>query len=298
MKLIKRMKPNNKVTGLDITITIILIILSLLIVLPFYNVVIRSFATPRAVNDQLFYLIPTSFDLSSYSHVFMRSGLGKAFITTIFLVIFGTAFNMFLTASGAYALSKKNLPGRKIFMLLIIFTMLFNGGLIPFYLTMKNLGLINSYFAMILPAGIDTFLLFIMLNHFKSVPPSLEESAILDGANDIQILIHIILPVSKATIAAVGLFYAVGRWNEWWLAMFLINDAAKFPLQLVLREIINSAASTLSTSASSAQSSTTDTMPEILQMAAVVITIVPIMCVYPFIQPYFASGVMVGSVKG
>lgn len=292
------MKPNKKITALDISITVILIVMSLLIVLPFYNVVIRSFATPKAVNDQLFYLIPTSFDPSSYVHVFQKSGLGRAFVTTVFLVIFGTSFNMLLTTSGAYALSKKNLPGKRFFMLLIIITMLFNGGLIPFYLTMKNLGLLNSYFAMILPAGIDTFLLFVMINHFRSIPPSLEESAILDGANDIQILTHIVVPVSKATIAAVGLFYAVARWNEWWFAMFLINDASKYPLQLVLREIINSAASTLSTSAASAQSSTSDTMPEILQMAAVVITIVPIMCVYPFIQPYFASGVMVGSVKG
>jgi len=291
-------KPNKKITSLDIFLMIIMAITGLLILLPFYNVVIRSFATPRAVNDQLFYLIPTSFDLSTYKHVLTETNLGRAFFTSGALVVVGTVFNMVLTTAGAYALAKRSLPGRRFFMLMIIFTMLFNGGLIPFYLTIKNLGLINSYLAMVLPVGVDTFFLLIMLNHFRNVPPSLEESAVLDGANDIQILISIIIPISKATIAAVGLFYAVARWNEWWLAMFFINDATKYPLQLVLRELINAAAATLSMAAASAKESTSDVMPETLQMAAVVITVIPIMCVYPVIQRHFASGVMVGSVKG
>lgn len=292
------MKPNEKITGLDILLVLIMALIALVIALPFYNVVIRSFATPRAVNEQAFYLLPTSFDLSTYKFVITETALGRAFITSSILVVLGTLFNMFLTTTGAYALSKKSLPGRRFLLIFVIFTMLFNGGLIPFYLTVKGLGLINSYFAMLLPAGIDTFLLIIMLNHFRNVSPSLEESAVLDGANDIQILSRIILPVSKATVAAVGLFYAVARWNEWWLAMFFINDTTKHPLQLVLRELINSAAYNLSASAAAAQQNTMNVMPETIQMAAVVITVIPIMCIYPIIQPYFASGVMVGSIKG
>ncbi|MCG8452767.1 MAG: carbohydrate ABC transporter permease [Spirochaetales bacterium] len=288
----------RRYTATDYVLACFMGILALVIVLPFYNVIIRSFATPKAVNSQLFYLIPTSFDLSTYRYVFEKTDIARGLMNSTLVVLVGTSLNMFVTTTGAYALSRKKYPGKSLFMILIVITMLFDGGIIPFYMTVKGLGLINSFLAMILPASVDTFLLIILINHFRHLPPSLEESAHLDGANDVRILTSILLPVSKASVAAVGLFYAVARWNEWWLAMFFINNTDQHPLQLMLRELINSAASTLSMAASAARHSTVQTMPEIMQMAGVVITVVPIMCVYPLIQPYFARGVMVGAIKG
>lgn len=273
-------------------------LLALIMIIPFYNVVIRSIATPAAIAKQQFYIIPTSFDLNTYKAIINGGKFIKAFGVSVIVAVVGTTISMILTICGGYVLAKKNLPGRKWFLVFIIFTMFFSGGLIPYYLNIKNLNLNNNIFVMMLPNAINTFYMIIMMNYFKSIPKSLEESAKIDGASYLTILIRIIIPISKPTIAAITLFYAVDRWNEWWNALLFISDHKKFPMQLYLRELlidINQMAN--NSTAASMMSTLKKVTPDGIKMAAVVVTIVPIMLVYPYLQKHFAAGVMVGSIK-
>jgi len=274
-------------------------LLSFIMLFPFYNVLITSFATPKAISEQAIYILPVSFDLTSYKMVFTETVLGNAFLVSVFITVFGTFVNMVLTVSAGYSLSKNELPGRKFFIGIILFSMIFNGGLVPYFLNIKRLGLINSYFVMIFPVAVDTFLLLIMMNYFRSIPKSLEESARLDGANDISILVKVILPISLPTIAAISLFYAVARWNEWWLPMLFVNDPNKQTMPLILRNMLMEIDTMLRNSqASTAASNTRQVYPEGIKMSAVVLTSLPIIAVYPFIQKHFNAGIMVGSIKG
>ncbi|MDQ6419550.1 carbohydrate ABC transporter permease [Paenibacillus sp. LHD-117] len=282
----------------DYAIHAILIAVSILMLLPMYNVVLISFSDPGAIAKQAVYLFPTSLDFSSYRFIFsgdtILSALGVSFIVTFF----GTILNIAVTIFGGYALTKKHLPGRKIVLIGILITMLFHGGLIPVYLTVKGLGLINSVLSMILPLAVNTFYLIIMMTYFRTVPEALEESARMDGANDIQILMRIVLPISMPTIAAITLFYAVDRWNEWWSALLYITDTSKYPMQLYLREMLVDVNKMLNNSyAASLASETRDMYPEGLKMAAVVVTMLPVMCIYPLLQRFFSAGVMIGSLK-
>lgn len=288
----------DKSLGTDLVIHLILMLLAVLTILPFYNVFITSFADPAEVAKQRFYLIPTSFDLRSYEMLLNGSYLGRSFLNSLFVTFMGTFVNMLVTTCGAYALSKRDLPGRAWMMRLIIFSMLFSGGLIPFYLTIRNLHLINSYWVMIFPAAVSTFFLIVMINQFRSIPESLEESARIDGANDIYILFRIVVPVMKPTIAAITLFYAVARWNEWYYAMLFLTDQKKYPMQLFLRNMLMDVTMMARDDIGAAMMSQLVTLyPDGLKMASVVVTMLPIMLVYPFLQKYFAAGVMVGAVK-
>lgn len=288
------MRKNNL---FDVFVYTLCILIALLMILPFYSVVIQSFATPDAIAKQPLYLIPTSFDFSSYKLVIFGGKFLKAFGVSTFVSVVGTALSMVLTICGGYVLSKKELPGRRILILFVLFTMFFNGGLIPYYLNIKSLGLINKVAVMFVPNAINTFYMIIMMNYFKSVPASLEESAKIDGANYLTILLKIIIPISKPTIAAITLFYAVDRWNEWWSAMLFIMDTDKFPMQLYLRELLIDVNNLGNNMAQSMISSLKKTTTEGIKMATVVVTVLPIMLVYPFLQKYFAAGVMVGSIK-
>ncbi|WP_248928340.1 carbohydrate ABC transporter permease [Paenibacillus hamazuiensis] len=282
----------------DYAINSFLMLLAVITVLPFYNVFITSFADPAAVVKQQFYLLPTSFSLVSYKLLLSGSYVGKALANSVIVTVAGTLVNMLVTACGAYALSKKTMPGRGAIMAGIVFTMLFGGGLIPYYLTIKSLHLINSYSAMILPVAVNTFFLLILINHFRSIPPELEESAKMDGANDIFILFRIVLPISKPTLAAITLFYAVSRWNEWYLAMLFVNDPKMHPMQLFLRNMLQDVTKMRRDDMGSAMlAELSQTYPDGLKMASVIITMVPIMLVYPFLQKYFAAGVTLGAVK-
>lgn len=288
----------KKIKVIDIIVFMFCSLLALIMIIPFYNVVIRSIATPAAIAKQQFYIIPTSFDLNTYKAIINGGKFIKAFGVSVIVAVVGTTISMILTICGGYVLAKKNLPGRKWFLVFIIFTMFFSGGLIPYYLNIKNLNLNNNIFVMMLPNAINTFYMIIMMNYFKSIPKSLEESAKIDGASYLTILIRIIIPISKPTIAAITLFYAVDRWNEWWNALLFISDHKKFPMQLYLRELlidINQMAN--NSTAASMMSTLKKVTPDGIKMAAVVVTIVPIMLVYPYLQKHFAAGVMVGSIK-
>lgn len=289
----------RKFSAADAVIHAVLMLLALLTIFPFYNVVIVSFGDAAAMAKQLVYLFPTSVDLSSYKLIMGESRFLYSFFVSVFVTVAGTALNMGVTLAGAYALSKSSLPGRKIIMTAIIFSMFFSGGLVPYYLTVKSLGLIDSLFVMIVPMAVNTFYLIIVMTFFRTLPAALEESAKIDGANDIQIMIRIILPISLPTIAAITLFYAVERWNEWYHGMLFITDIHKFPLQTLLREIMISYNQIMQNSAaSSAAGAILKVQPQSLKMAVVVISTLPILCLYPFLQKYFAKGVLIGSVKG
>ncbi len=288
----------KKTTGFDYAIHVFLMALAILTILPFYNVLITSFADPAEVAKQRFYLIPGSFDWGSYNMLLNGSYIGRAFVNSIIVTVAGTLVNMIVTTCGAYALSKKGMPGRKAMMAGVIFTMLFSGGLVPFYLTIRNLHLINQYGAMIFPVAVSTFFLIIMISQFRTVPPDLEESAKIDGANDIYILLRIVLPISMPTIAAITLFYAVARWNEWYYAMLFMTDTKMYPMQLFLRNmLLDVTRMARDDMGASMVSQLSEMYPDGLKMASVVVTMVPIMLVYPFLQKHFAAGVTLGAVK-
>lgn len=281
----------------DYCIYTFLILISVMMILPFYNVLVQSFATPAAIAKQPVYLIPTVIDFQSYKVLFEDGTIWSALRVSFFVTIVGTLINMIVTLAGAYALTKQHLPGRKVFIGLIIFQMLFHGGLVPTYLTIKNYGLLDSMLSMILPVVVNTFYLIIMMNFFKQLPESIEESAKIDGANDIQILIKIVLPISTPTIAAISLFYAVDRWNEWYNAMLYLKDVNKFPMQLFLREMLADISRVVSGDFASELSTNANTYTNGVKMATVIVSTLPVLLVYPWLQRYFTSGISLGAVK-
>ena len=222
------------------------------------------------------------------------------YANTLFYVIVGTAVNMLLTILGAYALSRKDMMLKTPITVLITFTMFFSGGLIPSFLVVQKLGMYNSVWAIILPSAISTWNLLVLKTSFGEVPDSLLESARMDGANEFVILFRIVVPVSMAAIAAITLFYAVGRWNEWFSALMYLKDRSKYPLQMFLREMLvipqgnntQFAAEAVMVGENSAQ------LKEVVKYCTIVVSTVPILCFYPFLQKYFVKGVMIGSMKG
>ncbi|BBI31915.1 carbohydrate ABC transporter permease [Cohnella abietis] len=283
----------------ELIITAFLGLLACISIFPFYNVLITSFGEASAMAKQSVYLIPTSFNLTAYEYIFSGDKILKSFLISFVVTVGGTFTNLLLSLCGAYALSKRTMPGRNIMLYMILFTMFFSGGLIPYYLTVKDIGLVNNILVMIVPLAVNTFYLIIVMSYFRTLPPALEESAKIDGANDIQILAKIIIPISMPTIAAVGLFYAVDRWNEWWHAMLFISDINKYPLQLLLRQVLVNFNEILQNGiASSMAQKAAGIYPDTIKMAVVVVASIPILLVYPFLQKYFTKGMMLGSIKG
>ncbi|KPV55739.1 sugar ABC transporter permease [Paenibacillus sp. A3] len=276
------------------------VFLTLLMVLTIYPIVYVAFAS---VSDAASLMAhkgmlwkPLGFSLEAYASVFNNPMILKGYGNTLFVVIVGLAFNLSLTAFGAYALSRKSLRYRKPLMLFIVFTMFFSGGLIPFYFTVKGIGLADSLWALIIPHAINTFNLIIMKTSFEAIPDSLEESAKIDGANDFVILFRIMLPLSMPVIAVMMLYYGVSHWNSWFHAMIFLQDRSLYPLQLVLREILlQGEASSMAVGASD---SDVAMLSVTLKYATIIVATVPILLVYPFLQKYFVKGALVGAIKG
>jgi putative aldouronate transport system permease protein len=289
-------KATKSISFFNIINNIFLAVFALITLFPFYNVLISSFASFEVITKSQVYLLPTSFVLTNYKTILSEHQFYSSLWVTIFVTIVGVAFNMTLSVAGAYALSKKQLPGRNYFLVMIIFSMFFSGGLIPWYLVVKSIGLIDSIFAMIIPLGINSFYLIIMKNYFNSLPESLEESAKLDGANDLYILWKIIIPISAPFMATFSLFYAVERWNEWYNALIFIQSPGKAPLQIFLRKLLIENNMDIGSIGAAIRDSKSIYVQGV-QMAAVVITSLPILLAYPFLQKHFASGVMIGSLK-
>ncbi len=281
----------------DIILYIILGIIALVTIYPFYNVLIISMSNTIASATYSPYLYPHVFDFTGYKAIVKDVQFFKSLGTTLFVTIVGTLLNMVFSVTAAYVLSRKRLKGRRFFLSLILFTMLFSGGMIPTYLVVSSLGLVNNIWSMILPNLINTYYLILMKNYFAGLPISLEDAARIDGANEFVIMTRIFIPISKPFMATFLLFYAVERWNEWWNAYLYINDINIKPLQIYLRDTLVSFNSQLTSQAQSVMSTQDKVFVQSIQMAAIIITMLPILCAYPFLQKYFVKGVLIGAVK-
>lgn len=285
----------QKFNAFDAVLLILLTLLGLMIVYPFYNTILVSLVPQADYTRNPFMLWPERITWESYQFVFDSPLLLNSMGNSVKLALVGTVYNMILTVLMAYAFTKP-IPGRNFFRFYMVFTMYFGGGLVPFYLLIKALGLIDSFWVMVLPSGISVTYMLIISSNMSALPKELEESAQLDGATDIKILFSIILPLTLPILATFSLYYMVERWNEWYNAMLFLKDTAKWPLQLTLRNIISSA------NFISTQAMTGDVRPptygEGIKMACIVVTVFPLMAVYPFLQRYFLTGLTLGAVKG
>lgn len=286
----------NPYTFFDFAVTAILVIVIIVTLYPMYYVAISSVSDPGRLSRHMGPLLaPLGFSLSPYRHVFDNPMIGRGYINTLKYMSIGTCVNLVMTILAAFVLSRRGMLWGKLLRMMLVFTMVFTGGLIPFYLVVDRIGLNGHWLAVILPYAFNPMNVIIMRTSFQGVPESLEESAYLDGAREITVLMRIILPLSMPVVAVMILFYGVGHWNSWFSAMMFIKDRQQFPLQLVLREIliVNSTASMLTAE------STADKAPmaESIKYATIMVSTVPILLVYPFLQKYFVQGVMVGAVK-
>lgn len=278
----------------DFVVYVTLIIFCIITIIPFLQVITVSVSPPEIVSSYGLHLFPTKFDFSGYKTVFTHKLLWRSYYNTILRTLTGTILSITLTLMGAYPLSKKYLPNRGFWTGIIVFTMYFSGGLIPKYLLIKNLGLMDTLGALILPGAIGTFNLMVTRNFLMTIPDSIEESARMDGASEMQVLCKIVIPLSKPIIATVALWYGVAHWNAWFDSMLYIQSQSKHVLQLILRQILlEGQVQDLDLDAADVVINT-DTM----KMAALIIAILPIVCIYPFLQKYFVKGMLVGSLKG
>lgn len=278
---------------IDIVIAAVVTFICILCLYPMLHVLAASFSDPmRLMNHQGIMLWPEGWSLDGYKAIMKNKGLWTGYLNTIIYVVFGTAINMVMTIIGAYVLSRKGYRWKKAITFFIVFTMYFTGGTIPNFLLVKELGLLNTRLALLLPNAIATWNLLVLRTGFASVPESLIEAPKIDGANELQVLTRIVLPVSKASVAVILLFYAVGHWNSWFNAMVYLPAARDlYPLQLYLREIL------ISNSEVAAGDNSINYIGELVKYCAIVVSTVPVLCIYPFVQKYFVRGVMMGSVK-
>ena len=289
----KRSSRENRIQGLDIVICVILVIYAFLIIFPFWNAFVISISSEDAYLTSNLLLWPTELDLSAYKEVFSNDQLWGGFGITMILLIGGTTYQLFFTVITGYALSRSNWTDKNLVMNMILVTMFFGGGLLPYYHLIKTLGMMDTIWVMIIPGAIDTFNMLLMRNYFASLPKEMEESAKIDGANDIIIFVKIFLPLSLPMLATIGLFFAVGNWNSWYNAyVFITNRHDLWPLQMVLRTMISKISSNIE------KPDAVDAFSQGLTMASIFFTIVPMMCFYPFLQRYFVKGIVVGAIKG
>lgn len=277
--------------------TILLAAIGFACMAPMLHVLWCSFSDPiDLMRDGGFRLLPVApFDFSGYKTVLSYRNIAVGYGNTLYYVGIGTLLNLVLTTVAAYVLSRKRFMPRNTIMLFLSFTILFNGGMIPNYMLVRNLGLLDTRFAVLLPSALSIFNLVIMRTSFAEIPDSLDESARLDGANDLQVLWHIILPVSKATVSVIALFVAINFWNSWFTASIYLQDRDKWPLQMFLREIL---ITTSQRSLDAGVRLNTVTQQTLVKYCTIIVSTIPILCIYPFVQKYFVKGVMMGSIKG
>ncbi len=283
--------------GFDMINVGVIALFSICILIPILCVLSRSLMTQEDITKYGYTLLPKRFDPSAYRYLLLdNTAMPHAFVVSGCVTLLGTLMNLVISCLFAYGLSKKQLPFRSLFSLMLFITMIFNGGLIPRYLLVTGIGLRDTLWALILPGLMNAWNTLILRNFFQEIPESLIESAYLDGAGELRTFIRIVLPLSQAALATVGLFYGVKHWNAWFDASIFLSSKSKWPMQLLLKEMLDSLKSLAD---SGGYESMIVTLPtESVKAAAIVITALPIIIVYPFIQKYFAKGVMVGSVKG
>ncbi|MBP3953354.1 carbohydrate ABC transporter permease [Bacillus suaedae] len=293
------LKMHNTPAGkvFDVFNFVFLGIVGLLMICPFLYVIAGSFATEAELTSRSFFIIPETFTLDAYKYIFSTNTFTRSILVSIGITLVGTIVCLFFTFSMAYPLSRKHLMGRNLFINLIVISMLFSGGMIPTYIVVKSLGLLDSYWALILPIAINPFNLIIVKTFFQNIPIELEEAAKIDGCTEVGILWRIMLPLSKPVIATFALFYAVAIWNDFFNALLYINDSAKWPVQVLLQQIIILSQAQLGDT-SSMGASFVEPPDQSLKLAIVVVATIPILIVYPFLQKHFAKGMLLGSVKG
>ena len=279
-------------------IMFIMILLMLITIYPLYYTICASFSDARALlrNNDLLLKPLEPFTLDGYKAVFSNPSIVKSFGNTVFYVVVGTAISMALTIAGAFVVSRSYLLPRNVMMKGMLFTMFFGGGLIPWFFVVRDLGMYNTRWAIVIPAALSTYNLIIMRSFFLSIPSALEESALLDGANDFQVLTHIILPLSTPVLAVIGMYYAVGQWNGWYHSLIFHRTRELYPLQMILRELLILNEMTGSDSAADFVEEAFNR--DLIKYCTIVVTTVPILIIYPFLQRYFVKGVMIGAIKG
>ncbi|RAV17699.1 carbohydrate ABC transporter permease [Paenibacillus contaminans] len=276
----------------DAVVYSILVLVGLAVLFPLFFVLSVS-VTPMSevLKNGGFIVFPKNVTFVAYRELLGDQAIPRAFLVTVFITVIGTAVNMALTTLMAYPLSRKTLPGRSFFLLIILITLLFSGGLIPLYLTVKATGLLNSVWAMIIPGAVGAFNILIMKSFFENLPEELFDSVRIDGAKELRILLQIVLPLSVPVMLTIGLFYAVGHWNEFFQAIMFITNRELYPIQVIVRDFLTMAQNPI-------ENVDTPVPSESVQMAAVIVACAPIIVVYPFIQKHFTKGMLIGSIKG
>ncbi len=288
----------KKFTYADIILAVLMVLWGLLIFYPFYNSILVSFMTQAEFMRKPFSIFVQKPTLIAYEEIFSDDKIFNGYKSVLSIMAVRLPVSLIITSAMGYALSRKRFFLSKTINNLTVFTMYFGGGIIPVYLMVKSYGLINSLASVMLIGVFNVYNMILVKNYFFTLPDSLEESAKIDGANDIKIFWQIYMPLAKPIIATVSLFTAVTVWNEWYNPMLFITDSKKWPLQLVLREIINNATAVVKEDVSADDIAVKETFALNVQMASVVVTMLPIMLVYPFLQKYFMQGLTVGAVKG
>ncbi|MDR0554657.1 MAG: carbohydrate ABC transporter permease [Treponema sp.] len=288
-------KPNSRFGAMDMVLFVLLTFWGFIILIPFINAVAISFTSYKEYLDTPLLLFPKAPELKAYRELFKDNRLLYGYRTSLSIILVGVPLSIFLSTSMGFALSRKNWPGRKFLFYFILFTMIFQGGIVPLYLVARSLRLTNTIWSVVLTGGINTFYMILVYNFFQTLPESLIESARIEGAGDWGILFRIIMPLSTPILATITLFYTVDKWNEWFNAMVFIRNASIQPLQLVLRSIVLD--SVTGSQTATAVALLERPFPVGIKMAAVMLTMLPIMCIYPFLQKHFTKGMMIGAIK-
>lgn len=303
--LARRSQPKTHIreTGFDLAFTIVnntlLVLFFIAVLYPMIYVVSASFSDPIAVSSGKVVLWPVNFTVKAYVKIFEYSRIWSGYMNSIFYAVVGTLVNVVMTILAAYPLSRKDLFGKNTIMFLFVFSMMFSGGLIPFYLVVNQLGMYNTRWAMIIPQALSVWNMIITITFFRSsLPPELLEAAQLDGCSDIQYLWRIVLPLSGPIVAVLCLFYAVGHWNQFFNALIFLASKDLFPLQLVLRDILVANTIDLNMLEDAKTMAAKAGMRDLLKFALIVVSSVPVLAIYPFVQKYFVKGLMIGSIKG
>ncbi|MDO5417696.1 MAG: carbohydrate ABC transporter permease [Lachnospiraceae bacterium] len=275
---------------------VILTFVIIICLYPVWYVAMASFSDSNQLTQHTGLLVkPAGFSIEAYKKVFDNPMIGKGYLNTLFVLLVGVVLDLIMTSLGAYFLSRKHLMFKKTIMLIIIFTMFFSGGMIPFYLNLRDLHLTNSLWGLIIPFMISTYNLIILRTSFEAIPESLIEAAQIDGAGHLTILLKIVIPLSKAILAVMVLYYGVSIWNSWFWASAIMRNREMYPLQVILREILLS--NDTSSMTAGAGAADTEAIAATIKYATIMVATVPILCVYPFLQKYFTKGTMVGAVK-
>ena len=286
----KKVSPGDRIFG--IVVTLVVLAMCIMVLYPIYYMFIVSISDGNAVLRGDITVLPQGINFGAYKAVLTNEYVPRAYLNTILYTVIGTFIAVAMTALCAYPLSRKEFYGRGLFTGIVVFTMFFDAGIISNYMVVRSTGIMNTMWAIVLPGSINVWYMIIMRTFFADIPEELFESAKLDGANDLTIFAKMVLPLSKAVLATMVLFYAVGFWNQWLQPLIYLDDRKKFPMQLILRNIVLGADAALSAATDMA------TMGLNIKYAVIFVTILPILVIYPFVQKYFVKGVMVGSVKG